>query len=114
MKTIGSLLFILILSGFSAPRCGATLYYSDGSEANVQAIHDNWAHDGDIIVLPAGRFSWTTTLKITKGITLQGATTVSNAGTAAATANDLSVIVDELPRTIASGIIAVSLYTQSF
>src|ERR1043166_1432930 len=31
---------ILILSGFSAPRCSATVYDSDGSEASVEACID--------------------------------------------------------------------------
>ena len=44
---------ILILSGFSVPRCGATVYHSDGSVPSVQALH-NAAHDGDTITLPAG------------------------------------------------------------
>src|SRR4029077_10736619 len=70
------LLFILILSGSIAPRCGATVYHSDGSAANVQALV-NAARDGDTITLPVGRFSWTQNLNITKGITLQGQTTVA-------------------------------------
>src|SRR6266487_2116757 len=88
MKTIGTLLFTLLLSGFSTPRCEATVYYSNGSEADVQAIHNNWARDGDIIVLPPGIFRWTSTLNITKGITLQGATTISGASTANPVIND--------------------------
>jgi hypothetical protein len=61
---------ILILTGFSAPRCGATVHHSDGSVASVQALHKA-AKDGDTITLPAGTFSWTWRLDITKGITLQ-------------------------------------------
>jgi hypothetical protein len=49
------LLFILIMSGFSALRCGATVYHSNGSETSAQALH-NAAHDGDTITLPAGAF----------------------------------------------------------
>jgi hypothetical protein len=44
------------------------------------------AHDGDTVVVPAGTASWTATLSITKGVTLQGA------------GNDKSVIVDDIPR----------------
>ena len=51
------LLFILILSGSIAPRCGATVFHSDGSAANVQALV-NAARDGDTITLPVGTFSW--------------------------------------------------------
>ena len=43
--------------------------YSGGS---VQWVHDNQAHDGDIITLPAGTFSWTSAVTISKAITLQG------------------------------------------
>ena len=87
---------ILILSGFSAPHCGATVYQSNGSEASVRALL-NAAHDGDTITLPAGTFSWTSRLDITKGITLKGQTTISGAGTATATANDVTIIQDDTP-----------------
>ena len=39
----------------------------------MQYIHDNSAHNGDTITIPAGSFTWTTTVTISKGITLQGA-----------------------------------------
>jgi hypothetical protein len=61
---------ILILSSFSA---FATVYHSDGSAINVQLIHDIQAIDGDTITIPPGSFTWTTTVTISKGITLQGA-----------------------------------------
>ena len=66
------LLFILVFSGFSALRCGATVYHSDGSAASVQGLH-NAVLNGDTITLPAGTFTWTTRVKLTKAITLQGA-----------------------------------------
>src|SRR5207249_10835354 len=68
-KTIGTL--TLILSGFSSPRCGATVYHSDGSAANVQALL-NAALDGDTITLPAGTFTWSTPVTISKAIKIQG------------------------------------------
>jgi hypothetical protein len=115
MKTIGTLLFTLILSGVFAPRCGATIYNSDGSVTNVQALH-NAAHDGDIITLPAGIFSWTARLNITKGVTIQGATTISGAGTANPVINDGTIIQDNTPRSGSGvGIIKVALSpSQSF
>src|SRR5437016_5725935 len=61
----------LVLTGFSGPRCFATVYHSDGSAANVQALH-NAALDGDTITLPAGTFTWSTTVTITKAIKLEG------------------------------------------
>jgi len=73
MKVSGILLSILILSGFCAPRCGATVYYSNGTAASVQFIHNNQARNGDTITLPAGIFAWTTGVVISKAITLQGA-----------------------------------------
>jgi FG-GAP-like repeat len=73
MKVSGKIfLLILILSGFSALRCGAAVYHSDGSAANVQALHNYFAQNGDTIMLPAGTFTWTTAVRLSKAITLQG------------------------------------------
>jgi hypothetical protein len=71
MKVSGILLFILILGGFFAPRCGATVYHSSGSAASVQALH-NAALNGDTITLPAGAFTWSTPVTISKAITVRG------------------------------------------
>src|SRR5260370_39115285 len=73
MKGAGTLLLTLILSGFSALRCGATIYPSNGTAASVQSILNNQAQNGDTITLPAGIFAWTTGVVISKAITLQGA-----------------------------------------
>ena len=83
---------ILIWNGFSAL---ATVYDSDGSSTNVQYIHDTLAQDGDMITLPAGTFLWASRVNITKGITIQGETTTD---TINRTANDQTIIVDNLPR----------------
>ncbi len=96
---------ILILSGFPAPRCGATIHDSDGSEASVRALHDA-AHDGDTITLPAGTFTWSTGLTITKGITLRGANV--NAG------DDLTIIKDNLPVGSSAITARMTSATQSF
>src|SRR6266480_374734 len=74
------------------------------------------AKEGDIVSVPAGTVSWNSVLTITKGITLQGATTVANAGTPSTTANDLTVIKDDSPLdTTSSGLIKAALTpTQSF
>jgi hypothetical protein len=114
VKTIGTLLFTLILGGFFAPRSGATVYHSNGSVANVQALH-NAASNGDTITLPAGTFSWTSPLTITKGITLQGATTITgHAGNP--TVTDATIIQDNTPRSgTSAGIIKVAIRSsQSF
>src|SRR5437667_1205231 len=74
------------------------------------------AKEGDIVSVPAGTVSWNSVLTITKGITLQGATTVANAGTKSATANDQTIIKDDSPlNTKSSGLIQASLSpAQSF
>jgi hypothetical protein len=106
---------MLIFSGFSAPHCGATVYDSDGSEANVRALVDR-AHDGDTITLPAGTFSWSSRLNIKKGITIQGATTIKDAGTDNPTIDDATIIQDDTRRTGSGrGIINVAIRSnQSF
>jgi hypothetical protein len=106
---------ILILSGFCAPRCGAAVYHSEGSVADVQAAI-NQAQDGDTVIVPAGTASWTQRLEITKGITLQGATTISGAGTGSPTITDGTIIKDDTPRSgSGAGILKVNIApTQSF
>jgi hypothetical protein len=115
MKVSGKiLLFILIFGASCAPRCEAAVYYSNGSVANVQALH-NLASDGDTITLPAGTFSWTSRLEITKGITLKGATTITGPASSPAVA-DATIILDNTPRKGSDvGIIKVGLSSsQSF
>src|SRR5436190_5073963 len=73
MRVSGILLSILILSGFCAPVCEATVYHSDGTAASVQSIHNAQAVPGDTIALPAGTFTWSTRVNITKAVVLQGA-----------------------------------------
>jgi hypothetical protein len=64
-----SAVVIWIWKGFSAL---GTVYHSDGSAASVQGLHDQ-VLNGDTITLPAGNFTWSTGVAITKAITLQGA-----------------------------------------
>jgi hypothetical protein len=87
----------LILSGFFALCCEARVYDSDGSEASVQACIRS-AADGDIVTIPAGTFTWTSALNITKGITLQGQTAITGAGTANPVIKDLTIVRDDTPR----------------
>jgi hypothetical protein len=93
--TCKSAIVILIWNGFSAL---ATVYDSDGSAAGVQRIHDTLAVDGDTITLPTGTFTWMTGVTLTKGITLQGDTTTSNAGQREGAADDQTIILDDTPR----------------
>ena len=58
---------IVIGSGFSAL---ATVYDSNGSSANIQSIHDTLAQNGDTITLPAGTFTWTQTVNVSKNISI--------------------------------------------
>ena len=75
----------------------------------MQALQ-NQARDGDTITLPAGTFSWTSRVDITKGITLKGETMITGAGTANPTVNSLTIIQDNSPRsTKSSGVIRMTL-----
>src|SRR5215831_13931116 len=98
MERPQTLLAALFLGIAFAPHSGATVYQSDGSDANVQAINDTNAHDGDTITLPAGTFIWTAGVSLIKGITVSGQTTVTGAGTANCSANDQTIIIDEYLR----------------
>ena len=100
------LTFILIASASPA---WATIYTSDGTEANIQSIHDNQAHNGDTITLPAGTKTWTTGIIITKGITITGQTTINGAGTMNPIVNDQTNIVDEKSRTAGGPLIKATV-----
>ena len=114
--------FLSIAAGLSflaASTSFGTVWPSDGTETghnyaggSVQWVHDNQAQNGDKITLPSGIFHYTTTLNITKGITIQGTTVIS--GTARnPVINDGTIIKDETPRN--SPIIKVTLNSsQSF
>src|SRR6266496_3513128 len=67
--TCSSAIVILTWSGFSAL---GTVYNSDGTATSVQYLHDNFAQDGDTITLPAGTFTWSIPVTISKAIYLQG------------------------------------------
>src|SRR6516164_4559901 len=95
MQRPQTLLAALFLGIAFAAHLGATVWPSDGSDANVQAINDTNAQDGDTITLPAGTFIWTAGVNLTNGITISGQTTVTGAGTANCSANDQTIIIDE-------------------
>src|SRR6516162_5867192 len=103
------LLAALFLGIAFAPHSGATVYQSDGSDANVQAINDTNAHDGDTITLPAGTFIWTAGVSLTKGITVSGQTTITGAGTASCTANDQTIIIDEKLRSAPGSLLKATI-----
>src|SRR6266567_1988086 len=68
------------------------------------------ASDGDTVVIPAGTASWTSYLVITKGITLQGQTSTD---VGANTANDQTIILDDVPRGDACALISAPALTAS-
>ena len=74
---------ILIWNGFPAL---ATVYDSDGSSTNIQTIHNTLAQNGDTITLPAGTFTWTQTVNISKNISIVGVT-------------GQTIINDQIPKT---------------
>ena len=89
-----TLLTLILAAGISSGR--ATVFTSDGSETSVQAINNSPnCHDGDTITLPAGTFTWTKGIKLTKGIMVAGQTTITGAGTANCTSDDKTVVIDE-------------------
>src|SRR4029453_13307520 len=107
-QTLFAALFLGIVF---ASHSGATVWPSDGSDANVQAIHDTNAHDGDTITLPAGTFIWTAGVSLTKGLTIRGETTVTGAGTATCTADDQTIIIDEKLRGIPGSLLKATIPT---
>ncbi len=113
MKSAAAFVMV-ILSGFLPRLGGATVYQSNGSAQDIQRLH-GMASDGDTITLPVGTFSWTSRVNITKGITLQGETTIVGPSTNP-TVTDATIIRDNTPRTgTRLGIINASLIpSQSF
>jgi len=79
-------------SGATTP---ATINARSPSFADVSTAI-NSANDGDTVVIPAGTATWTSTLIITKGITLIGQTTTDSV---AGTAVDKTIIQDNVTRT---------------
>lgn len=72
MKTSEPVIFALLVSGIFSMRCSATVYPSNGSASDVQHIHNAQAANGDTITIPSGTFAWSTPVKISKAIKLQG------------------------------------------
>lgn len=85
---------ILTVSGLALP---VTWTPASGNIKDV-ASAINSAHDGDTVTIPAGTWTWTSGLIITKGITLQGATTITGDHTTPMSATDGTIIVDNVAR----------------
>lgn len=85
-------LIVGLMLAISGSAYGATCT-SNGTVASVQACVDS-SNDGDTVTLPAGTFSWTGTVTVTKTITIQGLTTVNVNNK---TFNDQTIILDDEP-----------------
>ena len=71
------------------------------------------AKEGDTVIVPAGTANWSSMLVITKGITLQGQTTITGAGTSTPNANDKTIIKNDV--TTKSNLIQINITaSQSF
>jgi hypothetical protein len=104
------MLFIAILLALLSETKGAIINAASASFADVtNAV--NRAVDGDTVIVPAGTATWTSTLNLSKGITLQGQTTVNGAGTASPTVTDGTIILDDVP--IASGVCPIIKITAT-
>ena len=86
---IGALLFAA-----SGTAQATTFSAASPSLADVRAAIAS-AADGDTVIVPTGTAAWTSTLRITKAITIQGETTTDIPN---GTANDQTVIIDNLVR----------------
>ena len=75
---------------------GATVGAKSPSLGDVESAIGS-AHEGDTVIVPAGTASWASTLTITKGITLKGATSIADS-ISNPVVTDETVILDELPR----------------
>jgi len=85
-------IMIALFLGASTIAPAATINARSPALADVSAAIAA-AAQGDTVVVPAGQASWTSTLTITKPITLMGQTTVDYA---AETANNQTVILDDV------------------
>jgi hypothetical protein len=75
---------------------GAVVATKSASLADVKSAIAA-AHEGDTVTVPAGEVSWTSPLVITKGITLQGATSIDG-NVSNPVVTDKTVVLDDVPR----------------
>jgi hypothetical protein len=75
---------------------GATIDAKSAELGDVKSAIAS-AAEGDTVTVPAGIVSWTSTLVITKGITLQGGTSISGS-LDSPVVSDKTVILDDIPR----------------
>jgi hypothetical protein len=88
----------------------ATANQSDVSAAILQAADGDTVVVPDTLSLPGGTASWTSKINVTVGITIQGQTTITGAGTSNPSIVSLTVILDNSPRnTNQSGLLQFDL-----
>jgi len=88
--------FIAIFVAAGGQAKGATVEAKSPALADVKSAIAS-AHDGDTVMVPAGEASWASPLVITKGITLQGATSIAGSSKSPAV-TDRTVVLDDVPR----------------
>jgi hypothetical protein len=107
-RKLGSIAIAALLFAACRTAQAATINASSLSLGAVKTAI-SYANNGDTVIVPAGTASWTSPLVITKGITLQGQTPISNAGTSTASANDQTVIRNDNTVTSAASLISATL-----
>jgi hypothetical protein len=91
---IGVIIAIFIASACEAQ--GGTIEAKSVSLADVKSAIAS-AREGDTVKVPAGQGSWASPLVISKGITLQGATSISGSLSSPAV-TDGTIVLDDVPR----------------
>ncbi len=86
--------FIALFLAAAGATQGATVEAKSAALADIKSAIAS-AHEGDTVVVPAGEVSWTSPLVITKGITLQGATSIGGYLSSPAV-TDKTVILDDV------------------
>lgn len=89
-------LVMAILMPASGQGKGATVEAKSAELADVKSAIAS-ASEGDTVTVPAGTATWTSTLVITKGVTLQGATSISGS-LSNPLVSDKTIILDDVPR----------------
>jgi hypothetical protein len=85
-----------ILTSAAGHAKGATIEAKSAELGDVKSAIAS-AGEGDTVTVPAGTASWTSTLVITRGITLQGATSISG-NLSSPVVTDKTIILDDVPR----------------
>jgi hypothetical protein len=96
-RTLFALVAGALLSSVSEVE-GGTIQAKSASFRDV-SVAVAAARDGDTVLIPAGTVSWTSTLSITKSVTLQGQTKIVGTDPSKFAVTDGTVILDDVART---------------